>query len=137
MVVNGNIEFVGSNENKLRKAIENMVDNSRLKVAAERTGNEINITYTNQNKQADRINFAFIQPNATTNVKRGENGGRQLTHVNIVRLFKTIKANEGGSLKMQLPPDLQNVPLKLIAFDQKKNLAIGSATEVDIKNQSN
>lgn len=68
------------------------------------------------------LNIALVQPEATTEVKRGENGGRKLHHVNIVREFKTIEITENtGSLDMEIPTELRTLPFKVIAYTQQKN----------------
>ena len=66
-----------------------------------------------------------MQPEATISVKRGENGGRMLHHVNIVRALKTVDAKGKGSVTLDIPDELKGVTLQLIAYTQsKKNFEI-------------
>jgi hypothetical protein len=123
IVVNGAEEFVGSNENRLNTAVENNLKKhaaNDLHVSASKKENVITIKYSLP-KQSVLLNLAFIQPEATTDVKRGENQGRQIHHVNIVRLLKTVEANGENTVSVKLPKELASIPLQLIAFTQDKN----------------
>lgn len=125
IVVNGEDEFVGSNESKLRSAIEkrSAETTSNLVIQVSKTGtNNIHISYDINSKAFLLLNIALVQPEATTDVKKGENSGHVLHHVNIVRELKTIEVTAAkGNLDMQIPTAMQNHPLELIAFTQQTN----------------
>lgn len=123
VVVNGQTQFVGSDAGKLNAAVENglqMGAPSHLKISTRKTGNTVTVMYTFSKPQALLLNIALVQPEATTVVKRGENSGKTLHHVNIVRAFRTIEVTENGSLTIEISRDLSTIPLQVIAYTQSK-----------------
>ena len=136
VIVNGTEQFVGSNESRLNSAVNNGLNNgmtSNLEITAVRKNNMLVIDYKISGKETMILNTAIVLAEATTEVKRGENGGRILRHVNIVRDLKVTEANEAGELTMKLSEELINKPLKLIAFTQaKQSLKVFGADEVDL-----
>ncbi|MBA3673525.1 MAG: DUF1223 domain-containing protein [Chitinophagaceae bacterium] len=136
VIVNGTNEFVGSDENSLNKFISNGINNgseSNIKITAIRKNNFIEIHYDITGDQTLLLNSAIILPEATTQVKRGENGGRTLHHVNIVKEFKVSEAKGSGDLRMEISNELIEKPLKIIVYTQtKQNLKILGADEVDL-----
>jgi hypothetical protein len=124
IVVNGTDQFVGSNETHLRSSLaSNMNQPSDLIIEATKTNSaSIHLSYKIAGGNARLLNIALVQPEATTDVKRGENGGRKLHHVNIVRQLKTIEATANtGSIDIEIPPELREIPFKVIGYTQKKN----------------
>lgn len=122
IVVNGIDQFVGSNETHLRSSINNTQSGSDLTIEASKTNNaSIHLSYKIADK-AGLLNIALIQPEATISVKRGENGGRKLSHVNIVCELKTIEATANtGNVDIEIPAELREIPFKVIAYTQQKN----------------
>jgi hypothetical protein len=122
VVVNGTSELVGSDEAKLSKVIETDLNGepiSSLSIQTERNGNMVTVMYGTAQRGV-RLNVALVQSKATTVVKRGENSGRRLHHVNIVRALQTIDAAEKGYLTIEIPKALTDVPLQVIAYTQSK-----------------
>jgi hypothetical protein len=73
-------------------------------------------------------------PQADTKVKRGENGGRTLHHVNIVSNLKVAELKGTGEFSMDLPAHLTGKPIKIIAYTQaKQTLKVLGADEVLLK----
>ncbi|MEO8862437.1 MAG: DUF1223 domain-containing protein, partial [Ginsengibacter sp.] len=93
----------------------------QLTISTSREDNRISVIYDTHNNNDVLLNIALVQAQATTSVKRGENGGRTLHHVNIVRALKTINANGKGTVEMQLPSELADIPLEVIGYTQNKN----------------
>jgi hypothetical protein len=123
VVVNGSTQFVGSDVKKLNAAVENGLQRnatSDLKISTSKMGNTVTVTYTFSKPHAVLLNFALVQPEATTVVKRGENGGRTLHHVNVVRVFRTVAVQGNGYLTMEIPAELSTTPLQVIAYTQSK-----------------
>jgi hypothetical protein len=54
----------------------------------------------------ENILLALVQKQATTDVKRGENGGRKLHHINIVRQFQSVKNK--NLIEFTLPGEKNN-----------------------------
>lgn len=122
VVVNGASEFVGSNESKLHTVVENSLHNyvqSNVSISTKRTSNTVTVTYTTTGNNV-LLNLALVQPEATTVVKKGENSGRTLYHVNIVRALHTIDVKKSGYLTIEIPKELSNIELQLIAYTQSR-----------------
>jgi hypothetical protein len=77
----------------------------------------------------------LVQLQALSDVKRGENNGKQLHHINIVRDLETIDASaKQQSVNFILPAGFTSKDFTIIAFSQNKsNLQIDNAAEVSIQ----
>jgi len=127
IVVNGKKEFVGSDAKTLRTTVDN-----DLKVAGSA---QLSLGSLRQDAhglewswQADGIKkgvslvVALVQRSAVTNVKAGENDGRTLSHVQIVRGIHVIETDGKGSGtgRMDWPAGVKPGDLEVIAFLQDK-----------------
>lgn len=124
VVVNGASEFVGSDAAKLHAAVNTALQNkiaSNINITAKRSGNSVTVTYQ---AAGALLNIAVVEPEETVEVKRGENGGRTLHHVNIVRALQTVDATANGNFTINLPPALAAAPLQVIAYTQAKEAGI-------------
>ncbi|MFM9965244.1 MAG: DUF1223 domain-containing protein [Planctomycetaceae bacterium] len=107
MVVNGAEEFVGSNQKLAVKSIETSLSHkvtTTMAIKAFADGKNIAVEYQLQNAPADAVlSVAWTQAEATSNPNRGENDGRKLRHINVVRDFRTIelKSPFQGQLSLQ------------------------------------
>ncbi len=140
VIVNGKKEFVGSNSSLLQSTIEselrNTMNNNIKMIATGNDGKNISVNYKVDNSDESQLNIALIQVNASTAVKRGENKGRKLEHINIVRDFKTVLLNkkQSGTVKLTLPAGLSKGNFKVIAFLQHKNdLLIDGVKEIALE----
>jgi hypothetical protein len=129
IVVNGEKEFVGSEESTLRKAINNGLQansNARLILNGLRL-DQGKVDWQYQTQEAGNNNLslivAVVQRSATTNVKAGENNGRTLAHVQIVRAFTTSNVNgkDKGAGSLQLPQGISPRDEEIIAFLQNND----------------
>ena len=132
VVVNGSTEFVGSDEARLNAATESSTENQssfNISLTIKRNANFITVIYEiNGNTAGQLLNIALIQPEATVSIKRGENGGRTLRHVNIVRSLKILEAAGKGTTNIKIPGDVTSIPLQVVAYTQeKKSLHITAA----------
>jgi hypothetical protein len=129
IVVNGEKEFVGSEEATLRKAINNGLQTTspaRLTLNGIRLGQgKIDWQYQTQDAEGNNLSLvvAVVQRSATTNVKAGENSGRTLAHVQIVRTFTTsgVKGKDKGAGYITLPPGISPHDEEIIAFLQNND----------------
>ena len=122
-VVNGKNELVGSNSAKLRQAINTGMQQKTLttiNIQAKAGGNHVSVTYTIAGGKGQLLHIALVQKDAETNVKRGENEGRKLKHINIVRSLKTITAQDAGSVTIELPSGLA-AAYAIIAYTQQQD----------------
>lgn len=140
VVVNGEKEFVGSKESQLRTTIQQELKGAAsagIEITAKKasTGN-ITVSYKIANTGQVFLNIALVQSMATTNVKRGENKGHRLDHINVVRELKTITINKevNAAVDFKIPSGLSSKDVKLIAFIQDKNgLKILGAADTIVK----
>jgi hypothetical protein len=127
VIVNGKEEFVGSNEKRLRDAITEELKNSSAKnielVANNNNNKSVTISYKVDTISNAVLNIALIELHAQSNVKRGENEGRTLHHVNVVRDFKTIDVSKHvkGNVDFILPEALSTRDCRVIAYLQKND----------------
>ena len=70
------------------------------------------------------INFALVSLSETTDVKRGENGGIELTNENIVRQLITKKASSNGEISFAAIPTPKAGNAAVIVFIQQKDFKI-------------
>lgn len=133
VVVNGSVQFVGSDVKKLNASVENGLQKeaaSDLKISTRRKDSTITVTYTFSKPHAGLLHVALVQPQAITDVKRGENGGKTLRHVNVVSVFQTVDVTGNGHLTLEIPSALSGMPLHVIAYTQsKENYSISGAAE--------
>jgi len=107
-VVNGTTEFVGSDRNKMTKTIEQSKKiNKTITLSASVDNNKVMVDYkVNDQSGGESMLIALVQKQATTEVKRGENGGRKLHHINIVREFQLVKNK--SNIEFELPGEKNN-----------------------------
>ena len=125
VVVNGSKEFVGSEESTVRKAISDGLQElspTQLTLADVRQ-DKGKIAWRYQARNAGHntsLLVAMVQRSATSQVKAGENSGRTLSHVQIVRQLKTAKvdANGSGAGYLPLPAGVSTADVEIIAFLQ-------------------
>lgn len=91
MVVDGDIEFIGSREKDARKAIKKSVRNKKAKIELDLDGLELSISITEIPEHGDSsIYVALAEDGLSSNIKKGENAGRNLEHVSVVRELRGI-----------------------------------------------
>lgn len=137
VVVNGEEQFVGSDENKLHASINKdlkQIPAQNLSVAAKINGNnKVDVSYQT-NTTDNNLNVALIQLSAETKVQHGENHGATLHHVNIVRNIQTILLkNNAGNIVIDLPAGLSAKNCQVIAFTQTASMKIIAAAKADIQ----
>jgi len=139
-VVDGEAQVVGSDEAGLRRAIARAADAPALDVAidqAERNGNEIRFKVREAPAQGEAHNASLVAAlavdSAQTSVARGENAGRTLRHVAVVRVMKDMgkDAANGQELTLKLPggEGAQTGALRLVVFlaDRRSGRVFGAA----------
>lgn len=136
VVINGEEQFVGSDETKLHNAInkdlKEMPPQSLSATAKAKDNNTVDVSY--QTNSTNNLNIALIQLMAESKVKRGENSGATLHHVNVIRDFQTTSANSNGNITLHIPNGLTAKDCQVIAFMQNaNNLKITAAVKADIQ----
>lgn len=138
MIVNGGEGFVGSDSKRATQALSEALTSTptaELEIAsARREGDRIHVHYTVRGTAAGAVlNLALIDKQGSQSVPRGENAGRTLRHVNIVRAFhSTPIAGEGaGNASFALPA--QAPAGRLIAYvQQPTTLSVVAAAEAEL-----
>jgi hypothetical protein len=140
MVVDGTAEFVGSNESSARRAIDRAAHNVKASIElawltrnASRTDlREVLEVRTNQLAGASKddpaeVFLAITEDNLHSNVARGENAGRALDHVSVVRRWERLgKADPGKGSSFSARPELKLEPswkrpdLHVVVFVQQE-----------------
>jgi hypothetical protein len=146
MVIDGNKEFVGSDERKAVQAIENEaqvqkvpISLSAIQAEGESTlGVHVESGPLTPAKSAD-ILLAVADDSDQSNVRHSENAGRNLTHVAVVRtLAKVGTIGPGVAFSKDLKMSTANTnhhDLRIIAFMQETEdgrvLGVGAARFLD------
>jgi len=126
MIVNGEHAFVGSNAALARKFISRQPvqkGGASIQLSAQLHHAEpaLTVSYQVQGHGAGQVlHLAVVETNAHNRVPRGENVGKELTHVNVVRVFRTVSlaTNSNGAVRCELPADMKKRAVGVIAFMQ-------------------
>ena len=127
LVINGKTAFVGSDESAIRKTISGQLaanQSASLVLQVQQNGDKLEIKY--QALKASKNSFlliAILQKKAESKVERGENAGRTLSHVQIVRKLQTEPVNPSGSgvSTVVLPKDLNGQNWEIVGLTQDEN----------------
>jgi hypothetical protein len=143
MVVDGQDAFVGSDLSAARRAIERAISapHGVVRITCDvSAGNALNVRVavsglpaSNAGDRADII-VAVTEDRLRTEVKRGENQGRTLTHAAVVRELRAVGEASGPSpsddAKIKLAPEWVRAHLKVVAFVQERGSRRVLATSV-------
>lgn len=141
IVVNGRLEFVGSQERTLHNAIAGALsetNNAKLEVSIMKQSKE-NLTlsyHSNRQTQDYNLDVALIGLNASNKIERGENKGKTLSHVQIVRNLEIFKLDgkENGTVNFHPMKEISQGNMEIIAFLQNvKTGKITAAAKVRFK----
>nr|WP_067056743.1 DUF1223 domain-containing protein [Mucilaginibacter sp. L294] len=124
-IVNGQTEFVGSAQGTLHNAINAGLKNeakAQITLSNVVVNGHIATLKYNAAGYADNtsLQLALVQKNAVSHIKSGENGGRTLSHIQIVNELKGIplSKNKPGETTIKLPDNFTATGFELIAFLQ-------------------
>lgn len=123
MIVNGATEFVGSDRAKANVAISKALQQSshasiQLTHVAEENGWKIGYRVDGA-QQGFVLNVALVDTPDGTSVIRGENAGRKLHHVNVVRNYASIPLDSGGGeMTISRPENFSGNDSQIIAYVQ-------------------
>jgi len=124
LIINGEREMIGSDEDKVAKAVLNVLKHEPpVKILINKLhieGNQISINYSlNPINKNTTLQAALVQNEVVTNILRGENRGVKLTNYNIVREFKSTPINtSSSSVIFDLSPDINKEDLSIVLFVQ-------------------
>ncbi len=129
-VIDGRTGVVGSNSGQVLSAIREAGKETKtpLTLSAQRDGNQVKVK-VEQTGQSD-VWVALVEASATSRVMHGENGGRTLQHVGVVRSLQHLKDGAG---RIIIDPAWGAKGLRVVAFAQdKRSLRIVGAAQAAI-----
>jgi hypothetical protein len=145
IVVNGQKEFIGSEEGILRNAIKSGLQKSSTTTLSlsdvKLNNNSIALQYhTEATSNNTSLVLALVEKAAQSKVKSGENSGRTLSHVQIVRQLQKISLNgkADGNGNIAIPQGLDTKGLELVGFLQNQSngqIVAASRSELNATNQ--
>ncbi|KQB39880.1 DUF1223 domain-containing protein [Flavobacterium aquidurense] len=136
-IINGTTEFAGYNEASLSKKISDAItirQNVDLEIATINSDKDsLTIDYkTNLVEKNTNLFITTIQKEAISQVKRGENKGNTLHHVQIVRQLKSFSLKKEGKIAIEKPANFNTKDWELIAFIQNTSTGkISAAAKVN------
>jgi hypothetical protein len=125
MVVDGADQFVGSDADKLTAALAHAAATSKAKITIENAhweGGALSFSVHAENGSSATLVAALAQNATSSKVAHGENAGRTLHHVAVVRSIKEFgaKAADGRPLRLSgsisSGTDKTATPLRLVVF---------------------
>jgi hypothetical protein len=128
MVVDGSAEFVGSDAARAAKEIARAARGPKAAIALERAGSELRVSLRSlppgRSPDAAEVLLAVVEDGLRTEVRRGENAGRNLAHAAVVRRLEVLGPLTGGELfdrrlDLALDPSWRRDRLRAVAFVQE------------------
>lgn len=141
LIINGKAEYIGSDAPAIESSINSALNSkaaTSLNLHAQLRNDSASIEYNLPGTVSDeQLEIAVVQRQATSSVRAGENAGKTLLHVQIVRDLQTVKlkGKSTGSITITLPKQFNVKDWELIAFLQNKQSgAIEAAGRVAVGN---
>jgi len=130
-VVDGAAEFVGSDERAMLRAVEKAASAAKTPISIENAqiaGGEVRFAVRGGDGKA-QLMAALAEDAAQSNVLRGENGGRTLRHVAVVRDLKEMGAGaaDGRVLSLKAPAGSESLRLVVFLVDRRSGRVVGLA----------
>lgn len=141
MVVNGREEFIGSHAAQARASIaqaRSMPRRAQLQVSMRREAERAVVHYDLSSIPKNSVlRVALVDPEATTDVPSGENAGRRLRHVHVVRGFASAPlAARNGDVSVRWPSDFSEAQRErafVVAYVQDRtSMAIAAAARAGV-----
>jgi hypothetical protein len=125
MIVDGSAQFTGSDGNRATKEILDAAKSPKATIELAIGGEKLKIKISKLPEHENASVFlAIAEDNLVSDVGRGENSGKTLEHVSVVRELKSIgninaqdKSFETETI-FQLQPNWKKENLKLVVFVQ-------------------
>jgi hypothetical protein len=128
MVVDGQTQFVGSNLDTANKAISDSAKANKAMIEISNAADKLKVKISDAPAHDDAyVWLAIAEDNLKTNVRRGENGGKTLDHVSVVREMKLLGSLAAADktfeseTALQFNPTWKKENLKFVVFVQGKD----------------
>lgn len=143
-VVDGAVQALGSDEQKLAQAISAAAADPKEDLAIENaawTGDGVSFVIRHGDLTAGKSKQQLIgvlaEDETVTSVKSGENAGKTLRNIAVVRTLKELNATTEGVLTMKLPGEDKRatgpVRLVVIAADKHNGRVLGIAEQTVVR----
>lgn len=131
MIVDGTDQFVGNDSAHALRAITQAacapklaLNRSSLTFDGNQLSGEVSLTPSTKITASTDLYAAVTESMASTQVQRGENGGRTLQHVSIVRTLQRIGSSSDAAAKplkfsATVPKDANHTNLRVVIFLQR------------------
>lgn len=111
MIVDGRFQFVGSNTGEASKAILEAAKSAKANIEAVVRGDALQIKITDAPKHEDASVYLVVaESNLASNVKQGENAGKNLAHASVVRELRPIGKLEAKSAVFETQTSIEKNP---------------------------
>jgi hypothetical protein len=126
MIVDGESAFVGSDgrkaEQEIRKAIAEATPDVGITGVARGADGSVSFLLTAHGKKGTHVMVALADARDATQVSRGENAGRTLSHVAVARLLREAgRIGKDGeyrqTVRLAVPPGAGKDGLRIVAFE--------------------
>jgi hypothetical protein len=123
LVINGQTQMVGSDENDIKKAVDaalNETPSSSIDIKnALVNNNHVTVQYEISGTISNTlVNAMLVQQKVITKIKAGENNGATLTNYNVVRNLTSSPAKKSGDCLLHLPVGISQHELSIVLFIQ-------------------
>lgn len=142
LIVNGKADYIASQETLVRNGIKLALSKpatTDLSLEASQTNNDLNVNYNIEGTfKNSSLLIAIVQKAAKSNVKRGENANRILSHYQIVHHLHSVDLKgKKGIVSIHLPKSFNEKDFEVIGFVQDKNKGvISGATKANFQSSS-
>ena len=141
LIINGKADYVASQETLVRNGIKSALSKpvtTDLSLEASQANNNLTVNYNIEVAfKNSSLLIAIAQKAAKSNVKRGENANRILSHYQIVHhLHSVALKDKKGTVSIHLPKSFNEKDFEVIGFVQDKNNGNISAATRAIFQQS-
>ncbi|WP_316634051.1 DUF1223 domain-containing protein [uncultured Flavobacterium sp.] len=126
LIINGKIDYIASQETAVRNGIKSALSKpvtTNLSLEASQANNNLSVNYNIEGTfKNSSLLIAIVQKAAKTNVKRGENANRVLSHYQIVRHLHSVDLKSTkGTIAVHLLKGFNTKDFEVIGFVQDKN----------------
>jgi hypothetical protein len=142
LIVNGKADYIASQETEVRNGIKSALSKpvvTDLSLEANQANNNLNVNYNIEGTfKGSSLLIAIVQKAAKSNVKRGENANRILSHYQIVHHLHSLDLKgKKGTVSIHLPKSFNEKDFEVIGFVQDKNSgAISGVTRANFQSSS-
>ncbi len=124
LVINGRQGIVGSRAADAKALVQDalsLAPQLRLTAGYQLAEASTTLAYSLEGELKNLMVAGIImQKNAVNEIPRGENSGKKLNHVNVVRTFAEATALSSGELTLEIPEDLMDDNFGIVLFVQDR-----------------